>query len=58
MFMFMTNNVDMIEHARMTPCVTYVGVGAREGRDLIAVSGRGRGPAPPSRPMRPHRQKV
>ena len=26
----------------MTPCVTYVGVGAREGRDLIAVSGRGR----------------
>ena len=28
--------------SRMTPCVTYVGVGAREGRDLIAVSGRGR----------------
>ena len=58
MFMFMTNNVDMIEHARMTPCVTYVGVGAREGRDLIAVSGRGRARHRHPRPMRPHRQKV
>lgn len=26
-----------ISHESMTPCVTYVGVGAREGRDLIAV---------------------
>ena len=45
----------------MTPCVTYVGVGAREGRDLIAVSGRA-GPAttihpahetPPSKSLAP-----